>query len=99
MLSDSFRCSRNCWTAGVPIAWDAGVAGMSSIALLAASATSNDPIAASMVGGHGELFVQQFDGQTLAAQCELKNLPPTEAAKAIDAELVVGSGAQQLVET
>ena len=83
---------------GLAIGWDAELAGMSSLALLAASARSHEPVAAAMTGGHGELFVQQFDGDTLEPRSELANLPPSEAAEATDAELVIGSGAQQLVE-
>jgi tRNA threonylcarbamoyladenosine biosynthesis protein TsaB len=83
---------------GLAIGWEAELSGMSSLALLAASAKADGQVAAVMAGGHGELFVQQFDGRTLEARSDLHNLPPAEAAKATDAELVVGSGAQQLVE-
>ena len=83
---------------GLAIGWDAELAGMSSLALLAASANAEAQVAAAMAGGHGELFVQQFDGQTLEPLSELQNLPPDEAAKSTDAELVVGSGAGLLVE-
>jgi tRNA threonylcarbamoyl adenosine modification protein YeaZ len=83
---------------GLAIGWDAELAGMSSLALLAASSNAEAQVAAAMAGGHGELFVQQFDGQTLEPLSELQNLPPDEAAKATDAELAVGSGAGQLVE-
>jgi tRNA threonylcarbamoyl adenosine modification protein YeaZ len=83
---------------GLAIGWDAELCGMSSLALLAASAKSDGQVAAAMAGGHGELFVQQFDGRTLEARSDLQNRPPAEAAKTTDAELVVGSGAQQLVE-
>ena len=83
---------------GLAIGWDAELAGMSSLALLAASARTGKPVAAAMAGGHGELFVQQFDGDTLEPRSELANLPPSEAAAATDAELVIGSGAQQLVD-
>jgi tRNA threonylcarbamoyl adenosine modification protein YeaZ len=83
---------------GLAIGWDAELHGMSSLALLAASGQASGPVAAAVAGGHGELFVQQFDGQTLEPLSELQNLPPDEAAKATDAELAVGSGAGQLVE-
>ena len=83
---------------GLAIGWDAELAGMSSLALLAASTNAEAQVAAAMAGGHGELFVQQFDGQTLEPLSELQNLPPDEAAKATDAQLAVGSGAGQLVE-
>ena len=46
---------------GLAIGWDAAVCGMSSLALLAASARADGDVAAAMLGGHGELFVQQFD--------------------------------------
>ena len=83
---------------GLAIGWDAKVLGMSSLALLAASAKGSGKVAAAMLGGHGELFVQQFDGASLQADGELLNAPPQTAAQAIDAELVVGPGAAQLVE-
>ena len=47
---------------GLAIGWNAGLSGMSSLALLAASAPDEREIAAAVAGGHGELFVQQFDG-------------------------------------
>lgn len=83
---------------GLAIGWEAELAGMSSLALLAAAAKVAEPVAAAMIGGHGELFVQEFDGRTLEPLSELRNLPPDEAAGLTEAELVVGSGAPQLVE-
>jgi len=83
---------------GLAIGWNAGISGMSSLGLLAASATTDTVVGAAMIGGHGELFVQQFDGRTLEPRSDLKNLCPAEAAKAIDAHVVIGSGARQLVE-
>ena len=50
---------------GLAIGWGAAVSGMSSLALLAAAADTKDSVAAAMEGGHGELFVQMFDGRTL----------------------------------
>jgi len=55
-------------------------------------------VAATVAGGHGELFVQQFDGATLKPTSDLLNLPPAEAARAIPATLVIGSGAAILVD-
>ena len=82
---------------GMAIGWDAAISGMSSLALL--SAVHRDgPVAAAMQGGHGELFVQQFDGATGAPASEVLNLSPAAAGRAINAELVLGSGARQLVE-
>jgi tRNA threonylcarbamoyladenosine biosynthesis protein TsaB len=42
---------------GLAIGWDAEVAGISSLALLAAGAAAEGDVAAAIVGGHGELFV------------------------------------------
>jgi len=83
---------------GLAIGWDARVLGMSSLALLAAGAKGSGKVAAAMLGGHGELFVQQFDGASLEPDGELLNAPPQAVAQAIDADLVVGPGAGQLVE-
>ena len=82
---------------GLAIGWNAELLGMSSLALLAASAGADGEVAAAMIGGHGELFVQQFD-RTLTPTSELLNLPPDKAAAAISAGLVAGPGAGPLVE-
>jgi tRNA threonylcarbamoyladenosine biosynthesis protein TsaB len=80
---------------GLAIGWGAKLEGMSSLALLAAGAEA-DEVAVAVIGGHGELFVQQFaDGEPAS---ELRNLNPGLAAAAISAGLVVGSGAKQLVD-
>lgn len=81
---------------GLAIGWDASLAGLSSLALLAAADAGAEPVAAAIVGGHGELFVQQFSVD-LAPATEAMNLTPESAAKAIAAPLVVGSGAPALV--
>jgi tRNA threonylcarbamoyladenosine biosynthesis protein TsaB len=83
---------------GLAIGWDAEVHGMASLALLAAGADSKGEVAASVIGGHGELFVQEFGGATLEPKSELRNCVPAEAAEVTRADLVVGSGARQLVE-
>jgi tRNA threonylcarbamoyl adenosine modification protein YeaZ len=83
---------------GLAIGWDAEIRGMSSLALLAAGAATEGKIATAVIGGHGELFVQQFDAATLAPIAEVSNLAPLEAAGAITASLVVGSGANQLID-
>jgi hypothetical protein len=49
-------------------------------------------------GGHGELFVQQFDGPALTPSSPLLNLPPAEAAAHMSADLVIGTGAAALVQ-
>lgn len=81
---------------GLAIGWNARLQGMSSLALIAASAESDGDIAAAVAGGHGELFVQQFDG-ALDQSGPVLNLPPAAAADSISAALVAGSGASALV--
>jgi tRNA threonylcarbamoyladenosine biosynthesis protein TsaB len=83
---------------GLAIGWNAELLGMSSLALLAAGANADGEVAAAVLGGHGELFVQQFDGVTAEPTSELRNLVPAEAASVATAQLVIGSGAEQLVE-
>lgn len=83
---------------GLAIGWGCGLAGMSSLALIAASARGGRDVAAAVDGGHGELFVQQFDGATLAPASALFNLAPAEAAARISTDLVAGPGARALVE-
>jgi len=83
---------------GLAIGWGAELCGMSSLALLAAGTGADGEVAAAVIGGHGQLFVQSFDAMTVEPVSELLNLPPAEAAAEINAPLVVGSGAGQLVE-
>ena len=82
---------------GLAIGWDVPVHGMSSLALLAATAPGDGPVAAALAGGHGELFVQQFRRRPLKVSSDMFNLPPADAARLIDAPLVVGTGAEALV--
>lgn len=82
---------------GLAIGWDAELRGMSSLALLAAGAEASGAIAAAVLGGHGELFIQEFDAATALPISELVSLAPALAAAATKANLVVGSGAGQLV--
>jgi tRNA threonylcarbamoyl adenosine modification protein YeaZ len=84
---------------GLSIGWGVPLAGFSSLALLAAAAGNDGAaVAAALQGGHGELFVQSFGGDPLAPLDDLRSLPPEAAAAAVGAELVVGSGAEALVE-
>ena len=82
---------------GLAIGWGAELAGMSSLALLAARAEGGGPVAAAMRGGHGELFVQQFDRQPLVPSTTVLNLSANEAARRLTADLVIGPGAADLV--
>jgi tRNA threonylcarbamoyl adenosine modification protein YeaZ len=82
---------------GLAIGWGAELAGMSSLALLAAG-SGTDEVAVAVTGGHGELFVQQFDGVSLQPSSQIRNAVPAEAARFTSASLVIGSGARQLVD-
>lgn len=82
---------------GLAIGWDAELIGFSSLALLAAGAPADSRVVAAVTGGHGELFVQEFDASPLSEAGPLLNLPPAEAARAVTGNLVVGSGASALV--
>ncbi|MBV9527666.1 tRNA (adenosine(37)-N6)-threonylcarbamoyltransferase complex dimerization subunit type 1 TsaB [Sphingomonas sp.] len=83
---------------GLAIGWGAELAGMSSLALLAAGADVREEVAVALAGGHGELFVQQFAGRTRLPAADVANLSPADAAAAVNARLVLGSGAGLLVE-
>ena len=83
---------------GLAIGWDAKLAGMNSLALIAAGSATEGLVAAAVLGGHGEIFVQQFDGRTLQATSDVINAQPDDAGRAITAQLVLGSGATALVE-
>lgn len=82
---------------GLAIGWKAKLSGMSSLALIAASSAGGQDIATAILGGHGELFVQQF-AMDLHPTSPILNLPPAEAATSVSAHRVVGSGASALVE-
>ncbi|WP_114953877.1 tRNA (adenosine(37)-N6)-threonylcarbamoyltransferase complex dimerization subunit type 1 TsaB [Sphingosinicella terrae] len=81
---------------GLAIGWQVPVRGYSSLALVAAAAGA-PALAVAMLGGHGELFVQSYEGDPLAPADELRSLTPEAAAALVEAELVVGSGAGALV--
>lgn len=79
---------------GLAIGWGCEVAGMPSLALIAAGAKGE--VAVAVAGGHGELLVQQF-GQQLEPLSDLHNAAPDDAALLVDASTVIGSGAAALV--
>jgi tRNA threonylcarbamoyl adenosine modification protein YeaZ len=81
---------------GLAIGWKVPLAGYSSLASLAA-ASGADELAVALTGGHGELFVQSYRGDPIAPLDELRSLAPADAAAAVRADLVVGSGAEALV--
>jgi tRNA threonylcarbamoyl adenosine modification protein YeaZ len=81
---------------GLAIGWGVPVSGYSSLALIAA-ASGEAELAVALAGGHGELFVQNWAGDPIAPLGELASLAPGDAAAAIGAALVLGSGAEALV--
>ena len=82
---------------GMAIGWGVELEGMSSLALIALGAGASGPVAAVMTGGHGELFVQQFDQDPLRPATPLFNLAPSDAAAQISAETLAGPGAAALL--
>jgi tRNA threonylcarbamoyladenosine biosynthesis protein TsaB len=81
---------------GLAIGWKVPVAGYSSMAALAATSDQAETGIA-LVGGHGELFVQNYGGVPLAPLDALRSLAPDQAAAAVSAALVIGSAAEALV--
>jgi tRNA threonylcarbamoyl adenosine modification protein YeaZ len=84
---------------GMAIGWDVQLLGFDSLALVAASVDPpvEEEIAVAIHGGHGELFVRAFD-RKLAPLGPVQSLTPDVAAAEIEADLVVGSAAEALVE-
>ena len=80
---------------GLAIGWGAKLSGMSSLALVAAGIEGATAVA--VVGGHGELFVQEFDAAHEPTS-ELRNLVPAAAADEAKVPVIIGSGARQLVD-
>jgi tRNA threonylcarbamoyl adenosine modification protein YeaZ len=81
---------------GLAIGWRVPLSGYSSMAAIAAGFEGNE-YAVALHGGHGQLFVQTYGGHPLSPRDDLRSLLPDEAAKAIRADLVLGSGAEVLV--
>jgi tRNA threonylcarbamoyladenosine biosynthesis protein TsaB len=80
---------------GLRIGWGVPLSGFSSMAAVAAAAGGE--IAVALDGGHRQLFVQSFGEEPMRALDALRSLPPAEAAAAIRAHRVAGSGAAALV--
>ena len=82
---------------GLAIGWGVPLTGYSSMAAVAAAAeTDEDEVAVALHGGHGELFVQSWRRDPLAPLSELQSLRPEEAAAAVSAPLLLGSGSELL---
>jgi len=82
---------------GMAVGWDIPIHGMDSLALIAAGAPGDGPVAVAVAGGHGELFVAQYRRPRIKPMGRVANLSPALAAGSIDAPLVVGNGAAALV--
>jgi tRNA threonylcarbamoyladenosine biosynthesis protein TsaB len=79
---------------GLAIGWGIPLLAYSSMSAVAAATGAG---AVALHGGHGQLFVQSFAGDPLRATDALQSLLPEEAAAAIGAARVAGSGAEALV--
>ena len=81
------------------VAWGAEVLGYPTLALTALTgleASGADAIGVAMTGGHGEWFVQRFDGSATPIGPHA-SLAPADAAQAIRDEFVAGTRATELV--
>jgi tRNA threonylcarbamoyl adenosine modification protein YeaZ len=82
---------------GLGLGWRVPVRGVGSLALVAASRDEPELLVA-MEAGHGELFVQQFEGTPRDAVENPASLAPAEAVRRFPTFVVIGSGATQLVD-
>ena len=80
---------------GLAIGWDVPLSGYSSMAAIAAK--TEGEIAVALQAGHGQLFVQSYGREPLMPLDPLQSLDPEEAARAISAHHVFGTGAEALV--
>jgi len=82
------------------LGWEVPVSGYSSTALIAATAfheaDAPPTLAVVLIGGHGEFFVQRFDGKPMRALSPLASLLPEAAARDCAGLPLVGSGAAAL---
>jgi tRNA threonylcarbamoyladenosine biosynthesis protein TsaB len=83
---------------GLAIGWGVPLSGYSSLALIAAGVPGDEDVAVALHGGHGQLFVQTYARSPLRPLEDIRSLVPAEAAAVTAPRLVVGSGAEALVE-
>lgn len=81
---------------GLALGWNVPVHGVSSLALVAAGVGS-EALTVAVEGGHGEIFVQDFDGAPLREASQIVSLTPEAAAEIFCNARVVGTGAERLV--
>ena len=82
---------------GMAIGWSVPLCGVDSLALAAIDAPGEGPVGVAMLGGHGEWFVAQYGRPRFDFTVPIASMTPSDAAKAIDALLIVGSAAEALV--
>jgi tRNA threonylcarbamoyl adenosine modification protein YeaZ len=87
---------------GLAIGWGVPLHGYSSMAAVAAAVGEGEggggsELVVALHGGHGQLFVQSFRHDPFGPTDQLQSLPPEEAAALLHRHLVVGSGAEALV--
>jgi tRNA threonylcarbamoyl adenosine modification protein YeaZ len=80
---------------GLAIGWKVPLSGYSSLAAIAAAAEGE--LAVALHAGHGQLFVQSYGREPLLPLDALQSLRPEDAATAIRAHRIYGSGAEALV--
>lgn len=78
------------------LAWNAEVLGYPTLALLAAQAPSG-PVTVCMNGGHGEWFVQNFNGQK-RPEDEVRSLAPAIAVTDCRHDVIAGNRAEDLAK-
>jgi len=82
---------------GLAIGWGAPLTGYSSMAAIAAMGSGSRNVGVALHAGHGQLFVQSYGHGPVVPLDELQSLSPDAAAAAIAHSLVLGSGAEMLV--
>jgi len=82
---------------GLAIGWGAPLTGYSSMAAIAAMGSGSRNVGVALHAGHGQLFVQSYGHGPVVPLDELQSLSPDAAAAAIAHPLVLGSGAEMLV--
>ena len=84
---------------GLALGWKVPVRGQHSLALIAAGHWPEGAaaLAVAIQGGHGQLFVQSFQAGPMRALSDPVSLAPEDAAAAVSAAAVIGSGAEALV--
>lgn len=81
------------------IAWGANVQSYPTLALVAALARQSHPdtrVSVAMRAGHGEIFVQNFDGDGMP-EADSASLVPQDAANACEHMIIAGTMAEEIV--